>query len=78
MYEFVCLHFFACCSKNAIGAETLVDVEVAGEKFDAKGLAFKEENYLAFHNVDLWYHRQCNWLARERKSHFRLAKRKAS
>lgn len=32
VYEFVARHFLACCSKDAEGLETIVDIDIAGEK----------------------------------------------
>ena len=37
VYDLVTRRFLACCSKNARGMETVVDVEIAGEEFTAKG-----------------------------------------
>jgi DNA topoisomerase-3 len=32
VYEFVVRHFLACCSRDAEGMETIVDIDIAGEK----------------------------------------------
>jgi len=32
VYDFVVRHFLACCSKDAQGLETIVDIDIAGEK----------------------------------------------
>lgn len=32
VYEFIVRHFLACCSKDAQGHETVVDIDVNGEK----------------------------------------------
>jgi DNA topoisomerase-3 len=32
VYEFVARHFLACCSRDAEGLETIVDIDIAGEK----------------------------------------------
>jgi DNA topoisomerase IA len=37
VYELVVRHFLACCSKDAVGRETAVDVGIAGERFRATG-----------------------------------------
>ena len=37
VYDLVTRRFLACCSMNARGMETVVDVEIAGEEFTAKG-----------------------------------------
>lgn len=42
VYEIVCRHFLACISKDAIGAETKVEVALGGEMFTTKGLIIEE------------------------------------
>ena len=42
IFELICRHFLACISKDAIGAETKVDVTLGGELFSAKGLIIEE------------------------------------
>lgn len=37
VYDFVCRSFLACCSKDATGTESTVEIDIAGEKFAAKG-----------------------------------------
>uniref|UniRef100_A0A453IUG3 DNA topoisomerase n=1 Tax=Aegilops tauschii subsp. strangulata TaxID=200361 RepID=A0A453IUG3_AEGTS len=37
VYELVVRHFLACCSQPAVGAETTVEVDIAGEQFNASG-----------------------------------------
>lgn len=32
VYEFIVRHFLACCSKDAQGHETVVDIDINGEK----------------------------------------------
>ena len=32
VYEFIVRHFLACCSQDAQGKETTVDIEIAGEQ----------------------------------------------
>jgi DNA topoisomerase-3 len=32
VYDFVVRHFLACCSKDAQGLKTIVDIDIAGEK----------------------------------------------
>jgi DNA topoisomerase-3 len=32
VYDFVVRHFLACCSRDAQGLETIVDIDIAGEK----------------------------------------------
>jgi DNA topoisomerase-3 len=31
IYEFIVRHFLACCSQNAEGSETIVEIDIAGE-----------------------------------------------
>ena len=37
VYDLVVRRFLACCSDNAKGLETTVEIELAGESFTAKG-----------------------------------------
>ena len=54
IYEYVVRHFLACCSQNAEGHETSVEIEVAGEGFSAQGLAITARNYLDVFPYDKW------------------------
>ncbi|ODN03898.1 DNA topoisomerase 3-alpha [Orchesella cincta] len=54
IYELIVRHFLACCSKDAIGKETVVDIEIAGEKFVTNGLTIIERNYLEVYIYDKW------------------------
>ncbi|XP_033340124.2 topoisomerase 3-alpha isoform X1 [Megalopta genalis] len=54
VYEFVVRHFLACLSKNAIGQETTVEIDIAGEKFVANGLQITERNYLNVYIYERW------------------------
>lgn len=54
VYEFIVRHFLACCSKDAQGIETLVEIDIAGERFTAKGLAITAKNYLDVYPYDKW------------------------
>jgi DNA topoisomerase-3 len=38
VYELICRHFLASISKDAVGSETMVDLEIGGESFSFKGL----------------------------------------
>lgn len=58
MYELVCRHFLACVSKDALGSETIVNIEIAGEKFHATGLVILERNYLDVYIYDKWSAKQ--------------------
>ncbi|XP_076641227.1 topoisomerase 3-alpha isoform X2 [Halictus rubicundus] len=54
VYEFVVRHFLACLSKNALGQETTVEIDIAGEKFIANGLQIIERNYLNVYIYEKW------------------------
>ena len=59
LYELVARHFLACCSRDALGRETVVQIAVAGETFRATGLVVDEPNYLAVYPYDRWRSRAC-------------------
>ena len=46
VYELVTRRFLACCACDALGFETTVDIEMAGEQFSSRGLMVRELNYL--------------------------------
>lgn len=54
VYEYIVRHFLACCSKDALGHETIVKVNIADERFTAKGLIILEKNYLNVYVYDKW------------------------
>uniref|UniRef100_A0A1Y1LNG7 DNA topoisomerase n=1 Tax=Photinus pyralis TaxID=7054 RepID=A0A1Y1LNG7_PHOPY len=54
IYEYIVRHFLACVSKDAMGHETVVHVDIADEKFLAKGLFILERNYLDVYTYDRW------------------------
>ncbi|XP_049801714.1 DNA topoisomerase 3-alpha isoform X1 [Schistocerca nitens] len=54
LYEFIVRHFLACCSKDAEGLETIVDIDIAGEKFVASGLMIIARNYLDVYPYEKW------------------------
>ncbi|KAI0786764.1 DNA topoisomerase [Abortiporus biennis] len=54
VYEYITRRFLACCSKDALGMETTVDVEYGGEEFYASGLTVLERNYLEVFPYDKW------------------------
>ncbi|XP_076633672.1 topoisomerase 3-alpha [Colletes latitarsis] len=54
VYEFVVRHFLACLSKDALGQETTVEINIAGEKFIANGLQIIERNYLDVYIYEKW------------------------
>ena len=54
LYELVTRRFLACCSKDALGHETIVKANLAGEEFSAFGLMVIERNYLDIYTLDRW------------------------
>ncbi|KAJ6655917.1 hypothetical protein lerEdw1_004502 [Lerista edwardsae] len=54
LYEFIVRHFLACCSQDAKGQETTVEIDIAGEHFVAHGLMILERNYLDVYPYDKW------------------------
>ncbi|EPY50273.1 DNA topoisomerase III [Schizosaccharomyces cryophilus OY26] len=54
VYELITRRFLACCSENAIGAETIVDLQMGDEFFSQKGLVILERNYLDVYPYDKW------------------------
>ncbi|CAI5727617.1 unnamed protein product [Hyaloperonospora brassicae] len=54
VYEFVVLHFLACCSRDAKGYQTNVVAKMLGEYFTASGLMVEERNYLDIYKYEKW------------------------
>ena len=54
VYELVSRHFLACISKDAVGAETKVDIQLGSELFTAKGLIIEEHNWLEVFYYEKW------------------------
>nr|XP_057906442.1 DNA topoisomerase 3-alpha isoform X2 [Doryrhamphus excisus] len=54
VYEFIVRHFLACVSQDALGQETVVDIDIAQEKFSASGLMIIARNYLNVYPYDRW------------------------
>ncbi|KAG2543264.1 hypothetical protein PVAP13_9NG735900 [Panicum virgatum] len=54
LYELVVRHFLACCSQPAVGAETTVEIDIAGEQFTASGRVVLAKNYLDVYRFDSW------------------------
>lgn len=54
MYEFIVRHFLACVSQDALGQETVVDIDIAQEKFSVSGLMIIARNYLDVYPYDRW------------------------
>jgi len=41
IYELIVRHFLACCSKDAVGQETIVEIEIAEERVRIKGYCIR-------------------------------------
>ncbi|XP_020104572.1 DNA topoisomerase 3-alpha [Ananas comosus] len=54
LYELVVRHFLACVSQPAVGAETTVEIDVAGEQFNASGRVIIAKNYLDVYRFESW------------------------
>lgn len=54
VYEFVVRRFLACCSEDAKGTTTTVEINYGGEIFTTSGLVVLERNYLDVYPYDKW------------------------
>ena len=54
VYEFIVRRFLACCSDDAKGVSTTVEIEYGMEEFHAHGLIVLERNYLDVYPYDMW------------------------
>ncbi|XP_074866357.1 DNA topoisomerase 3-alpha [Carettochelys insculpta] len=54
LYEFIVRHFLACCSQDAKGQETTVELDIANERFVAHGLMILARNYLEVYPYEKW------------------------
>ncbi|XP_048349631.1 DNA topoisomerase 3-alpha isoform X2 [Sphaerodactylus townsendi] len=54
LYEFIVRHFLACCSQDAKGQETTVEIDIANERFVAHGLMILARNYLEVYPYERW------------------------
>ncbi|XP_072978539.1 DNA topoisomerase 3-alpha [Typha angustifolia] len=54
LYELVVRHFLACVSQPAVGAETTVEIDIAGEQFNASGRVIISKNYLDVYRFESW------------------------
>ncbi|XP_077173216.1 DNA topoisomerase 3-alpha [Paroedura picta] len=54
LYEFIVRHFLACCSQDAKGQETTVEIDIASERFVAHGLMILARNYLEVYPYEKW------------------------
>ncbi|KAH9717269.1 DNA topoisomerase 3-alpha [Citrus sinensis] len=54
LYELVVRHFLACVSQPAVGAETIVEINIAGEVFSTSGRVILAKNYLDVYRFESW------------------------
>ncbi|PIK49098.1 putative DNA topoisomerase 3-alpha [Apostichopus japonicus] len=54
VYELIVRHFLACCSQDAQGQETVVEINIANEGFSVHGLIIIARNYLDVYPYDKW------------------------
>ncbi|KAL5388782.1 hypothetical protein DPSP01_002887 [Paraphaeosphaeria sporulosa] len=54
VYEFVVRRFLACCSEDAVGEATDIEIDYGGETFHVHGLTVIERNYLDVYPYDKW------------------------
>lgn len=54
LYEFIVRHFLACCSEDAKGQETTVEIDISCERFVAHGLMILARNYLDVYPYERW------------------------
>lgn len=54
MYEFITRRFLACCSEDAKGDTTTIELEYGDETFSTTGLTVLERNYLDVYPYEKW------------------------
>jgi DNA topoisomerase-3 len=54
VYEFIARRFLACCSEDAKGMATDIDIEYGDEFFNAHGVIVLERNYLDVYPYEKW------------------------
>ena len=54
VHEFVVRRFLACCSEDAVGEMSTVELAYGSEAFTAQGLTVLERNYLDVYPYDKW------------------------
>ncbi|KAG6307286.1 hypothetical protein E4U45_005182 [Claviceps purpurea] len=54
LYEYVVRRFLACCSEDAVGSATTVDLQYGSEVFTACGVIVLERNYLEVYIYESW------------------------
>ncbi len=50
IYTLIVKHYLACCSRDAIGKETVLKLRMASEEFTATGLMIVERNWLEIYS----------------------------
>jgi DNA topoisomerase-3 len=54
VYELVVRHFLACCSERAVGSESVIKIDICGEKFSSRGVTIKQRNWLDVYPYSNW------------------------
>lgn len=54
IYELVCRHFLACCSPPAMGARSIAEIDIAAERFTARGLMVHDRSFLDVYPYMRW------------------------
>ncbi|GIX62116.1 DNA topoisomerase family protein [Babesia caballi] len=54
LYDYITRRFLACCSPAALGDESIIFLDVAGEGFHSKGLIVRERNWLDIYPYSQW------------------------
>jgi DNA topoisomerase-3 len=54
LYEFVARRFLACCSEDAKGETTTIEIQFGDEIFHTHGLLVRERNYLDVYPYERW------------------------
>ena len=54
VYEFITRRFLACCSRDATGEQSTVELKYGDETFYANGLTVLEKNYLEVYPYERW------------------------
>lgn len=54
VYEFIVRRFLGCCSEDAKGESTTIEIEYGDEIFHASGLLVLQRNYLDIYTYDRW------------------------
>ncbi len=54
VYDYITRRFLACCSRDALGQQTTVELDIAGEGFHASGVVVLERNFLDVFPYEKW------------------------